>query len=92
MLEGQFTARVLREHDADPSYGQVEGTRSQIVGYYNRHGAQVALVHQYEQPDGRLGGRSRKPTPKRLRIGDTIYLLAKKQKRKKHRKKKAESN
>lgn len=85
MLEGEFSQRVLKEHPADPSYGQVEGTLSQLVGYYNSNGAQVALVHQYLRPDGKLGGRSKKPTPKKIRIEDTLYVLSAKRRQRRRR-------
>jgi len=46
-------------------------TRSQIVRYLTREGAQVALVHQYLKPDGNLGA-SGLPDPKWLVVGETI--------------------
>jgi hypothetical protein len=76
MLDGEFSTRVLKQHAPDPSNNQVPGTVSQMVGYYNKNGAQVALVHQYMQPDGRLGGRSRKPSPKALRVGNTLFVAS----------------
>lgn len=76
MKAGEFSAHVRSEHPADPSYGQVEGTVSQMVAYRNKNGRQVALVHQYLRPDGKLGGRSKRPTPKNIRIGNTLYVAS----------------
>jgi hypothetical protein len=46
-------------------------TRSQMVAYLDQ-GQLAAMVHQYLQPDGTLGG-SGQPDPKWLRVGNDIW-------------------
>jgi hypothetical protein len=75
MLAGEFVTRVLSERDPDPAYGQPPGTKSQMVEY-KKDGKQVAVVHQYLLPNGKFGGRSKKPSPKALRLGDTLYFAS----------------
>jgi hypothetical protein len=53
--------------------GEPQGTRSQTIRYSDLAGQWVVVIHQYLRPDGSLGA-SGKPDPKRLRIGDTIFL------------------
>jgi hypothetical protein len=77
---GKTQTGELREqvvYDARPrrSSGQGTGTRSQRVIYTDQNGRQVATVHQYLKPDGSLGGSGR-PDPKRVRIGNTLYLVS----------------
>ncbi len=50
-----------------------KGTRSQVIRYTDENRQIVAVVHRYMRPDGTLGA-SGKADPKRLRIGDIIYL------------------
>jgi hypothetical protein len=38
-------------------------------------GRQVATAHEYVRRGGRLGG-SRKPDPKQLRVGNTVYVTS----------------
>ena len=56
--------------------GEPPGTRSQVIRYLDGKGQWVVEVHQYLRPNGTLGG-SGKPDPKRLRIGDTVYIVNK---------------
>lgn len=53
--------------------GEPQGTRSQFIRYCDLAGHWVVEIHQYLRPDESLGA-SGKPDPKRLRIGDTIFL------------------
>lgn len=53
--------------------GAPPGTRSQIIRYVDDDGAFVALIHQYLLPDGTLGASGR-PDPKRLRVGNEIWV------------------
>lgn len=48
-------------------------TRSQKIRYYEG-GKWVVTVHQYKRRDGTIGA-SGKPDPKRLRIGNKVYIL-----------------
>lgn len=49
-------------------------THSQFVRYSDHNGQWLVEVHRYLRPDGTLGA-SGMPDPKRLRIGDEIFLL-----------------
>ena len=53
--------------------GEPEGTRSQVIRYLDPAGQWVVVIHQYLRPNGSLGA-SGKPDPKRLKIGETIFL------------------
>ena len=70
LARGEIEAEVDDEYDAPLSAGQPHGTKSQRV-IYSRGGEQIAIVHQYLLPDGRIGA-SGLPDPKWLRDGDTI--------------------
>lgn len=62
-------------HPSAPMAREPNCTRSQIVHYYDvKQRTKVAIVHQYVRPDGRLGA-SGLPDPKRIRDGDTLYVL-----------------
>ncbi len=66
---------TVSDHWADPiKSGQPHGTKTQMVEYIDANGAQIALVHQYKLLDGTLGASGR-PDPKKLRIGDILYLI-----------------
>lgn len=55
--------------------GQPLGTVSQFLSYRDaKTGEELARVHQYQRPDGSLGG-SGKPDPKRLLDDGVIYLI-----------------
>jgi hypothetical protein len=72
---GELGVQVLNEHRTSRKSGQPRGTRSQIVGYFDRQtGDLLALAHQYRRPDGSIGG-SGNPDPKLVREGGIIYSL-----------------
>lgn len=71
---GEFTLDYIYNKPAPPQAGQVPGTKSQIIAYINSNGDQIALVHQYLQPNGSLGG-SGKPDPKLLLEGQILYQI-----------------
>ena len=71
---GEFQTEVVYEGTPRPSSGQTHGTRSQRVQWYDSSGNWVATVHQFVKPDGSLGGGG-KPDPKRVRIGNVVYVL-----------------
>lgn len=50
-------------------------TRSQYVVYYDSDGRFVAGVHQYLRPDGSIGGRGRRPDPKRLVVAGELWAV-----------------
>ena len=54
-------------------------TRSQIVRYLDSKGRWVVEIHQYLRPVRTLGA-SGQPDPKRLRIGNDIYIYKKRRK------------
>jgi hypothetical protein len=73
MLSGEIAAQVKNNKPAPPQSGQPPGTLSQEVWYFE-NGEEVARIHQYVRPDGRLGG-SGVPDPKRLYENGKAYRL-----------------
>ena len=73
LQRGTVTVVVAKEWLAPVSARQPTGTMSQRVRYF-KDGEQVAIVHQYVQPDGSMGG-SGLPDPKWLRDGDRILKI-----------------
>lgn len=55
--------------------GEPKGTRSQVIRYLDQTGQWVVVVHQYLRPNGALGGSGR-PDPKRIKIGETIFVVS----------------
>lgn len=76
ILRGEFGCEYL--HDAElksPSATQGPlGTRSQVLRYFDDRGQWIVEVHRYLKPDNSLGA-SGMPDPKRLRIGDMVYVV-----------------
>lgn len=72
---GEFWEQVVYEGKPSKSSGQTTGTVSQRIVYTDQNGNHVATVHQYIKPDGSLGGGG-KPDPKRVRIGNTLYITS----------------
>jgi hypothetical protein len=77
---GQLDQEVYDEYATPERAGQLRGTVTQIVIYYERlpSGARrpVALVSHYMQPDGQLGA-SGKPDPKWLRLPNHTIIAVK---------------
>ena len=75
---GELTLKLIRESEIkDPEkrrYPEPPGTLSQTIQYKDKRGRLILVVHQYKRPDGTLGA-SGKPDPKRLRIGNIIYIV-----------------
>ncbi len=68
LRQGQFRARVIRHRELVPTPDWLlPGTASQVIAYEDRHGAWVAIVHQYLQPNGTLGAGGL-PDPKWLKV------------------------
>lgn len=61
-------------HPSQPLANEPFCTRSQIVAYFDRHGAEVARAHRYLRTDNTLGA-SGKPDPKRIREGNVLYIV-----------------
>jgi len=64
---------TYRKHRSPPS--EPYCTHSMRVIWRDQRGTLVADCHQYLRPDGTIGA-SGKPDPKRLRVGNTVYVLA----------------
>jgi hypothetical protein len=69
---GEFQQVLYWEGKTSPPH-QPPGTRSQVIRYIDKHGVEVARVHQYLRRDGTLGASGR-PDPKRLFIKGILYL------------------
>jgi len=71
---GELTKRVVREHHPTSPKAHVPFcTQSQMVQYVDGAGMEVAVAHQYVQPDGSLGA-SGQPDPKRVLQSGTLYV------------------
>lgn len=62
-------------HPSPPLAAEPICTRSQIVAYRDDNARQIARVHQYVRPDGRLGGDER-PDPQAVLGSDGILYVA----------------
>lgn len=72
LLDNKLTAHLKADKILSKvPVGEPEGTRSQIVYYFDLEGNPVAIVHQYMRPDGTIGA-SGKPDPKKLFLEDRI--------------------
>jgi hypothetical protein len=71
---GEFLEEVVYDRKPHPKSGQASGTRSERVNYTDQEGRYMATVHQFKRIDGSLGA-SGLPDPKRVRIGNTLYIL-----------------
>lgn len=74
VAHGALHEKLIREGHARPEANQPPGTKSQVLAYMNPMGRQIAVVHCYLRPDGRLGGSGR-PDPKKLFHDNTLYIL-----------------
>jgi len=71
VVRNEWTERIESERPARPEAGQVAGTMSRMVWYFDESGSSIALVHEYRAPDGSLGGSGR-PDPKRISLDNEI--------------------
>ncbi|MGC2447510.1 MAG: hypothetical protein WA477_07695 [Candidatus Sulfotelmatobacter sp.] len=71
---GVLSEKLIREGVPAAQANQPPGSKSQVVAYLDANAKQVAIVHQYLRPDGKLGG-SGKPDPKKLFHNGTLYIL-----------------
>lgn len=72
---GELTAVVTdNRHPALTKANEPICTYSQAVSYRDADNSEVARVHQYLRPDGKIGA-SGLPDPKRLYLNGTLYRL-----------------
>ena len=63
---GELSIAIKEDrHPRVPKSGDPHCTHSQMVGYYDAEGREVAVVHQFLRPDGTLGA-SKRPDPKKV--------------------------
>jgi hypothetical protein len=70
---GELYVKVLSEGKPSPSAKQPPGTKSQLIGYFDAKGHEVARAHQYLLKNGSLGA-SGKPDPKKVFQYPTLYV------------------
>jgi hypothetical protein len=73
--QGLLPAQYLRNNhlSAPETQGEPRCTHAQMIRYFNEQGQWVVEVFQYLRPDAQLGASGR-PDPKRLRLGQVIYI------------------
>jgi len=71
---GVLSEKPIREGQPAAQANQPPGTKSQVLAYLDANAKQVAIVHRYLRPDGKLGGGG-KPDPKKLLHNGTLYIL-----------------
>ena len=78
MTSGEFTSVVIDQGvpKGEMATKEPSGTISQMVSYRDSDNNEVARVHQYLRPDGRIGA-SGLPDPKRLFENGVFYRLIK---------------
>ena len=83
LSNNELAAEYIRSsHLQNPEkVGEPWCTHSQMIRYYNKNREWVVEVHQYLRKDGSIGA-SGLPEPKRLRIGNVIYIADTQGKRK----------
>ena len=75
ILDGRLIPELLRDSPLkNPRRcGEPPGSRGQLIRYRNKSGQWLVEIFQYLRPDGTIGASGR-PDPKRLRIGNTIFI------------------
>jgi len=72
---GELRAILMTDkHPSPPSSGQPLCTHSQTLAYLDANDQEVARVHQYKRPDGKIGATGR-PDPKRIFVDGKIYYV-----------------
>jgi hypothetical protein len=75
-MYGDLYQQLLQDgHPSPPLSDDPTCTRSQIVAYRDGEGREVAVVHQYVRPDGKLGGSAQKPDPQEMRGEDGTWYI-----------------
>lgn len=75
---GDGLYRTLEEDGvpSPPRAGEPPGTHSRIFAYRSdTDGQLVARVHQYDRPDGSIGGARGEPEPKMLLEDGVLYIV-----------------
>jgi len=70
---GELAEKLLSENNPSPKARQPPGTKSQLIGYFDAKGREVARAHQYLRKDGTLGA-SGKPDPKKIFKEGKLYV------------------
>jgi len=73
LLRKRFISNDHLKHKQRVKVNEPRCTRSQKIRYYEGR-KWVVTVHQYKRKNGTIGA-SGKPDPKRLRIGNKVYIL-----------------
>lgn len=75
IADGRLMSKCLRnDHLKEPeTKREPYCTRGQMIRYLDSTGQWAVEVFQYLRPDKTIGGSGR-PDPKRLRIGDTVFI------------------
>ena len=75
LRRGKFTQNTRkRKHLQEVKPGLPLCTHSHTTKYMDQSGQQVAVVHQYELPNGSLGA-GQKPDPKMLLFRGVVYII-----------------
>lgn len=72
---GLLVRSLYKEHhprEDNPSAHEPFCTWSRMYAYRTPDGQPVALAHQYDRPDGSIGGSGR-PDPKWLKVGEEAW-------------------
>jgi hypothetical protein len=72
---GELQARELVRGRPSLSSAHPDDAISRRVGYYDRDGRELAVVHELLLPDGSVGGSGR-PDPVRLEVDGTLYVAS----------------
>lgn len=72
----QLTPKYLRcDHLKEPEIrNEPHCTRAQMVRYVDNDGRWTVEIFQYLRPDGTIGA-SGKPDPKRMRVGNVVFVV-----------------
>lgn len=72
---GRLNVRILRDgHPSPPLADEPFCTKSQLLGYYDQDGKEIARAHQYLRTDGTIGAHGR-PDPKKVVHEGVLYFL-----------------
>lgn len=74
---GELLCCLRKERPAAPEANQPPGTRSMLIGFVDRRGVRVCLVHMFFTPAGTIGGSGR-PDPKEIVDETHIFKFSRK--------------
>jgi hypothetical protein len=72
---GELEARELVRGRPSLSSAHPDDAISRRVGYYDRNGHELAVVHELVLPDGSVGGSGR-PDPVRIEADGIVYVAS----------------